>query len=140
MNTAKAMTAQEMAFASRKVRRAKEAERLSKVRELRDQGLSAPKILAILKADGADWKLRTIYEDFKKIKQVDARSPEKMQEWLDYVNYMSKNNHALSECIRDLNSYGFTIDPKKVTTYAQLEKEVEKSINADIHDNIRRVS
>jgi len=140
MKTAKTMTAQEMANVSVKVRKAKAAERFRKVRELRDQGLSAPKILETLNADGANWKIRTIYEDFKKIKQVDARAPEKMARWLKQVNYMSKTYYTLSECIRHINSYGFTIDAKKVTNYAELEKEVEKSINADIHDNIGRVS
>lgn len=118
----------------------KAAERFSKVRELKKKGLSAKRILETLNADGADWKIRTIYEDFKKIKQVEARDAKKCKAWLDYVNRLSRNHYTLTLCITQLNSYGFTIDPKKVTTYAQLEKEVENSINADIHDNIRRVS
>ena len=53
-----------------KVRRKKAEKRLNRVRDLRKQkkGLSGPKILEILNADGSNWKLRTIYEDIKKLK------------------------------------------------------------------------
>lgn len=57
-----------------KKRRAKAAKRLDRVREFRDQGLSAPKILAVLNAEGADWKIRTIYEDFAKLKREREQS------------------------------------------------------------------
>ncbi|MXV77755.1 hypothetical protein F4X73_15165 [Candidatus Poribacteria bacterium] len=47
----------------------KAVKRFIRVRDLRKKGLSAPKIPEILNAEGGNWKLRTIYEDFKKIKQ-----------------------------------------------------------------------
>ncbi|MDE2674719.1 MAG: hypothetical protein OXH65_06380 [Paracoccaceae bacterium] len=57
-----------------KKRRAKAAARLNRVRELREQGVSAPKILEILNAQGADWKIRTIYQDFAKLKKERQQS------------------------------------------------------------------
>lgn len=112
----------------------KAAERFRKVRELRKQGLSAPRILEILNADGADWKIRTIYEDFKKIKQVEAKATQKYERALEQVNKMKSDNRPIAQIIAVLNARGFEIDAKKVTHYDRLKQEIEKSINADIHD------
>lgn len=112
----------------------KAAERFIRVRDLRKKGLSAPKILEILNADGSDWKLRTIYEDFKKIKQVEARAPKKITHWFDVVESMRIYGRPLSRNIEHLKVYGFDIDPKSVLDYPTLKKEIEKAINADIHN------
>lgn len=128
----------------------KASERFSKVRELRKQGLSAPQILEILNTEGADWKLRTIYADFKKIKQVEAaeaRAPKKIAYWFEIVDSMRRHsfnpsgfNRTLSQNIEILNSQGFNIDPRVVSgDYDKLKQEVEKSIHLDIHDNIREI-
>lgn len=135
MKTAKGMTAQEMGFASRKVRRAKASERFIKVRALQKQGLSAPKILASLNADGADWKIRTIYEDFKKIKQVEARAQKKIEHWFQMLENSRANRRHISFFIEQLNAHGFNIDPRVVSDdYDKLKQEIVNSIHLDIHD------
>ncbi|MDE0555831.1 MAG: hypothetical protein OXI24_16560 [Candidatus Poribacteria bacterium] len=48
-------------------RRAKADKRRQRVRALRDQGFSAPKILEILTSEGITVKLKTIYDDFTKL-------------------------------------------------------------------------
>ena len=113
----------------------KAAERFSKVRELRKKGLSAPRILEILNADGADWKIRTIYEDFKKIKKVEARTAEKIQRALDEVAKMRSYNRDMTQIIGVLNARGFEIDSEWVANdYDKLKREIQKAINVDIHD------
>lgn len=118
-----------------KARQKKEKERFIQVRALRKQGLTAQRILDIVNSEGADWKLRTIYEDFKKIKQVEARAAEKIERALEQVDKMKSYDRDMAQIIGVLNARGFELDAELVSNdYDTLKREIQNAINADIHD------
>lgn len=134
--------AQVMAAVSVRVRKAKAAEKRTRVKVLRDQGYTAPQIGEILKAEGITVKVRTLYEDFKHIKRetethrARAQAAEKQKRVLSTVRIYQNQELNVPQVVEILNSQGFNIDPQVVFhDFATLKREIEIAIDTEIHNN-----